>query len=146
LHAIARNFECAEKFASQVIELFSNFVLRGWVMALEGNTTQGITGMKQGMPLIQDTDAEICLGCFLPWLSEGLCCAGEIDEGLKVIRRARASATDHFYDAERLRIEGELRASIDGDEARRPGGDRREPTAAMKSLELRAALALHDSN
>ena len=158
LHAIARNYECAKKFASKSIELCSkgkdefrlylgcSSVIRGWVMALEGNTTQGIMCMKQSMPLIEDTDAEICLGCFLPWLAEGLGRAGEIKEGLKVLRRAQASATDHFYDAERLRIEGQLRTNIDGDEARRcfQAAIDVSRKASMKSLELRAALALHD--
>ena len=101
---------------------------------------------KQGMPLIEDTDAEICLGCFLPWLAEGLGHAGEIEEGLKVLRRAQATATDHFYDAERLRIEGQLRTNIDRDEARRcfRAAIDASQKASMKSLELRAALALHD--
>ena len=158
LHAIARNYESAKKFASKSIELCSNgkdefrlylgcaSVLRGWVMTLEGNTIQGIMCMTQGMPLIEDTDAGICLGCFLPWLAEGLGHAGEIEEGLKVIRNAQETATDHFYDAERLRIEGELRTNIDGDEARRcfQAAIDVSRKASMKSLELRAALALHD--
>jgi tetratricopeptide (TPR) repeat protein len=158
LHAIAGNYESAKKFASKSIGLCSNgkdefrlylgcaSVLRGWVMTLEGNTIQGIMCMTQGMPLIEDTDAGICLGCFLPWLAEGLGHAGEIEEGLKVIRNARETATDHFYDAERLRIEGELRTNIDGEEARRcfQAAIDVSRKASMKSLELRAALALHD--
>jgi len=158
LHAIARNYESAKKFASRSIELCSQgkdefrlwlgcaSVLRGWVMTLEDNTTQGIKCMKQGMPLIEDTDAGICLGCFLPWLAEGLGHAGEIEEGLTVIRNAQETATDHFYDAERLRIEGQLRTHIDGDEARRcfQAAIDVSRKASMKSLELRAALALHD--
>jgi class 3 adenylate cyclase/tetratricopeptide (TPR) repeat protein len=158
LHAIARNFESAKMFASKSIELCSNgkdefrlylgcaSVIRGWVMTLEGDTTQGITCMKQSMPLIEDTDAGICLGCFLPWLAEGLGHAGEMEEGLKVIRNAQETATDHFYDAERLRIEGQLRTPIDRDEARRcfQAAIDVSRKADMKSLELRAALALHD--
>jgi len=158
LHAIARNYESAKKFASKSIGLCSNgkdefrlwlgcaSVLRGWVMTLEGNTIQGIMCMTQGMPLIEDTDAGICLGCFLPWLAEGLGHAGEIEEGLKVIRNAEETATDHFYDAERLRIEGQLRTPIDRDEARRcfQAAIDASRKASMKSLELRAALALHD--
>jgi tetratricopeptide (TPR) repeat protein len=158
LHAIARNYESAKKFASKSIGLCSNgkdefrlwlgcaSVLRGWVMTLEDNTTQGIKCMKQGMPLIEDTDAGICLGCFLPWLAEGLGHAGEIKEGLKVICNAQEAATDHFFDAERLRIEGELRASIDGDGARRcfQAAINASRKTAIKSFELRAALALHD--
>jgi class 3 adenylate cyclase/tetratricopeptide (TPR) repeat protein/ABC-type transport system involved in cytochrome c biogenesis ATPase subunit len=158
LHAIARSFESAKMFASKSIELCSNSkdefrlylgcasVLRGWVMTLEGNTTQGIKCIKQGMPLIEDTDAGICLGCFLPWLAEGLGHAGEIEEGLKVIRNAQETATDHFYDAERLRIEGQLRTHIDRDGARRcfQAAIDVGRKASMKSLELRAALALHD--
>ena len=158
LHAIARSFESAKMFASKSIELCSVHkdefrlylgcasVLRGWVMTLEGNTTQGIKCIKQGMPLIEDTDAGICLGCFLPWLAEGLGHAGEIEEGLKVIRNAQETATDHFYDAERLRIEGQLRTHIDRDGARRcfQAAIDASQKASMKSLELRAALALHD--
>ena len=158
LHAIARNFESAKKFASKSIELCSNSkdefrlylgcasVIRGWVMTLKGNTTQGIKCMKQGMPLIEDTDAGICLGCFLPWLAEGLGHAGEIEEGLKVIRNAQETAKDHFYDAERLRIEGQLRTHIDRDGARRcfQAAIDASRKASMKSFELRAALALHD--
>ena len=115
-------------------------------MTLEGNTTQGIKCIKQGMPLIEDTDAGLCLGCFLPWLAEGLGHAGEIEEGLKVIRNAQETATDHFYDAERLRIEGQLRTHIDRDGARRcfQAAIDASQKASMKSLELRAALALHD--
>jgi class 3 adenylate cyclase/tetratricopeptide (TPR) repeat protein len=158
LHAIARNFESAKMFASKSIDLCSNgkdefrlylgcaSVLRGWVMTLEGDTTQGIKCIEQGMALIEDTDAGICLGCFLPWLAEGLGHTGEIEEGLKVIRNAQETATDHFYDAERLRIEGQLRTHSDRDEARRcfQAAIDVSRKASMKSLELRAALALHD--
>ena len=82
----------------------------------------------------------------MPWLAEGLGHAGEIEEGLRVIRNAQETATDHFYDAERLRIEGQLRTHIDRDGARRcfQAAIDASQKASMKSLELRAALALHD--
>jgi class 3 adenylate cyclase/tetratricopeptide (TPR) repeat protein len=158
LHAIGRNYECAKKFAAESIGLCSNgkdefrlylgcsTVITGWIMVLEGNGPEGIRCMKQGMPLIEDTDAEICLSCFLPWLAEGLGRVGEIDEGLEIIRSAHESAQEHFYDAERLRVEGELRAKIDPDGAGRCFESAIETSrkTGMKSLELRAALALHD--
>jgi class 3 adenylate cyclase/tetratricopeptide (TPR) repeat protein/anti-anti-sigma regulatory factor len=156
LHAIARNYRTAKEFASRSIKLCSNgkdefrlylgcsTVIDGWVAALEGNVRDGITAMRRGMPLIEDTDAEICLSCFLPWLAEGLARLGEIEEGLKVIRKSHESASERFYDAERLRIEGELRARHDRDGAKRcfQGAIETSRKGGMKNFELRAALAL----
>jgi hypothetical protein len=86
------------------------------------------------------------LELLLPWLAEGLNRAGQATEGLKVIERANSLASERFYDAERLRIEGELRIYCD------PAGARRcfenamtiSRRAGMKSIELRAGLALLD--
>jgi hypothetical protein len=102
--------------------------------------------MRAAMPLIEQADAEICLSCFLPWLAEGLHRAGEIEEGLRVIRRAHEMASERFYDAERLRIEGQLLSGRDPAGARRCLARALEACrkTGMKSIELRVALTLHD--
>ena len=158
LHALARQHEGAQSHAERAIALCSNgkdefrlylgcaSVISGWISAMRGNVGEGINSMRQAMPLIEQTDAGICLSCFLPWLAEGLWRAGEVEEGLKVIERAHNLASERFYDAERLRIEGELRSGLD------PAGARRcfdnalkiSSRAGMKSIELRAGLALYD--
>lgn len=156
LYAIAGKRQEAKSYAARSIALCSNgrdefrlylgcsTVISGWIMTLEGDAREGVKSMKQALPLIEDVDAGICLSCFLPWLAEGLGRVGEVDEALRVIERAHECATEHFYDAERLRIEGELWASSDHDRARScfQGAIETSRRAGMRSLELRAALAL----
>lgn len=156
LYAIAGKHKEAKKYASRSIALCGgrkdefrlylgcSSVISGWIMTLEGNAREGIGAMRQALPLLEDVDAGICLSCFLPWLAEGLGRVGEVDEALKVIEKAHEVTTEHFYDAERLRIEGELCATSDRDRARRcfQGAIETSRKTGMKSLELRAALAL----
>ena len=156
LYAIAGRRKEAKEYASRSIALCGNgkdefrlylgcsSVIRGWVTALEGDARDGVRAMKQAFSLIEDAHAGICLSCFLPWLAEGLGRMGEVEEALKVIEKAHECATEHFYDAERLRIEGQLCAGTDRDRARRCFQRAIETSqkAGMKSLELRAALTL----
>lgn len=69
---------------------------------------------------------------------------GEVEEALRVIEKAHECSTEHFYDAERLRIEGELSAGLDRERARDCFRRAIEASrkAGMKSFELRALLAM----
>src|SRR5262249_6738015 len=72
LHAIARNHQSAKRFAARSTERCStrrdelrlylgcSRVISGWIMTCEGEIRDGIEVMKRAMPIIEDTDAEIC--------------------------------------------------------------------------------------
>jgi tetratricopeptide (TPR) repeat protein len=156
LYAIAGQRKKAQEYAARSIALCSNGkdefrlylgcsgVISGWIMASEGDAGQGVRAMKRAFSLIEDAHAGICLSCFLPWLAEGLGRMGEVEEALRVIEKAHECSTEHFYDAERLRIEGELSAGLDRERARDCFRRAIEASrkAGMKSFELRALLAM----
>jgi len=155
LYAIAGQRKKAKEYVARSIALCSNgknefrlylgcsSVISGWITALEGDAGEGVRAMKRAFLLIEDAHAGICLSCFLPWLAEGLGRMGEVEEALRVIEKAHECSTEHFYDAERLRIEGELSAGIDPDRARDCFRRAIEASskAGMTSFELRALLA-----
>jgi class 3 adenylate cyclase/tetratricopeptide (TPR) repeat protein len=156
LYAIAGQRKKAKEYVARSIALCSNgkdefrlylgcsSVISGWITSLEGDAGEGVRAMKRAFTLIEDAHAGICLSCFLPWLAEGLGRMGEVEEALRVIEKAHECTTEHFYDAERLRIEGELCAGVDPERARDCFRRAIETSSksGMTSFELRALLAL----
>jgi predicted ATPase/class 3 adenylate cyclase len=85
-------------------------VLEGWSVARDGRHNEGIERMQEGMKLIEEDNAGVCLSCFLPWLAEGLALAGEYSAAMKTLRKAYQCGDERIYDAERFRLEGDILA------------------------------------
>jgi class 3 adenylate cyclase/tetratricopeptide (TPR) repeat protein len=119
----------------------------GWVASQRGDPA-GAAQIQAGLDLQWTLGAKLPRGYYLSYLIDAQLTAGRIPEGLAAVREALAMAEtqlDVFYDAEILRLEGELlRASGDAGEAeaslRKALAVAREQGA--RAFELRAATSL----
>jgi len=129
--------------------------LRGWVLVEEGQTTEGIAHLRQGLATFQATGAEVWRPYFFTLLAEahgrvnkpeeGLALA---DEGLTLVQ-ARG---ERFCEAELFRLKGELllqprMREVEPEAEKGAEDDLREAVEIArrqnaKSLELRAAISL----
>ena len=123
LYALMRDTRRAEIFASRAIasceeggfDLVGGLarVIHGWAISFGPHPAAAIAEVSRGVERVRAPEADVCLSCFLPWLAEVYLRVGNVDEGLATIREAHELAVETFYDAERLRVEGDLRAAID---------------------------------
>jgi tetratricopeptide (TPR) repeat protein len=123
LYAIMRDTRRAELFASRSIasceeggfDLVGGLaqVIHGWAIRLGPDPAGAIAEVSRGIEQVRAPEADVCLSCFLPWLAEMHLLVGNIDEGLATMREAHELAKETFYTAERLRVEGDLRAAVD---------------------------------
>jgi predicted ATPase len=158
LHGFRRDAEATATFARKGAELaeehgFSLFVawsapLQGWALAVRGRQAEGAERIRQGLSDAMATGSELYRPCFRGCLAESLGAAGNAEAGLQLLDEelALAERDERFYDAELLRLKGELllRSATAGGEAEscclEALGVAREQQA--RSLELRAALSL----
>jgi predicted ATPase len=89
-------------------------ILQGWALARLGSKSQGLVAMKEGLSSYLTTGAEL----FRPYanclIADVMGQQGEFDGGLELINEAFESglrSNVHFYDAELLRVQGELLGS-----------------------------------
>jgi class 3 adenylate cyclase/tetratricopeptide (TPR) repeat protein len=123
LYALMRDTRRAELFASRAIasceeggfDLVGGLaqVIHGWAISFGPDPAAAIAEVSRGIEQVRAPEADVCLSCFLPWLAEVYLLVGNVDEGLATMREAHELADETFYDAERLRVEGDLRAAID---------------------------------
>jgi DNA-binding winged helix-turn-helix (wHTH) protein/tetratricopeptide (TPR) repeat protein len=86
-------------------------MLRGWVLAEQGRTREGLAQIQQGLALWQANGQELGKPFWLALLGECYAKLGQVGEGLRVIAEALAMAqTRHlrFWEAEVHRLRGEL--------------------------------------
>jgi predicted ATPase len=86
-------------------------IMRGWVLAEQGQGEEGITLMHHGMVAFRDTGAEVFRPYFLALLAEACGKTGQAEEGLTVLAEALATAhktVERWYEAELYRLRGEL--------------------------------------
>ena len=86
-------------------------VLRGWALAEQGQTEEGITQIRQGLAGWQATGAEVSTPLYLALLAETYGRGGQPNEGLAAVERGLAIADkneERFYEAELYRLKGEL--------------------------------------
>jgi adenylate cyclase len=86
-------------------------ILRGWVLAEEGQGEEGISQMRQGITAWQATGAELWQSCFLTLLADAYGKVGQPEEGLTVLTEVSAKVNktgERWYEAELYRIKGEL--------------------------------------
>ena len=160
LHQLRREEQATQERAEAVIALaheqgFSRWeawgtVIRGWVLAAQGQREGGIAQIRQGLAAWQGTGQELGRVYFLALLAEVYGKAGQAEAGLSVIAEALAlmdKIGEHDHEAELYRLQGELflrHAVPDAPQAE--ACFQQALTVAShqqaKSLELRAALSL----
>lgn len=129
-------------------------VLRGWTLAEQGHTRQGIAEIREGLAAFEATGAGLWLPCCLGLLAEAHGWHGEFDEGLRCVAEALqiADATgERQYEAELHRLSGELRLQKSPqDRVAAEGCFHRAIAVARhqdaKTYELRATMSLARSS
>ncbi|MFQ5946713.1 MAG: AAA family ATPase, partial [Anaerolineae bacterium] len=125
-------------------------VMRGWALAMQGQGTEGLTQIRQGLDAYRATGAEFQRPHFLTMLAEVHGTLGRPEEGLSALNEALAQVEqgeERYYEAELYRLKGELLLA-------QKGGSEEDAEACFqqaldlarhqeaKSLELRAATSL----
>jgi len=121
LHQFRREWQATQERIEALIALsreqgFAQWVpqatiLRGWILAEQGQEKKGITQMRQGLAAWRATGAEIGSPWFLALLAEGCGKAGQIEEGLTVLTEALTAVDktgERHYEAELYRLKGQL--------------------------------------
>jgi predicted ATPase len=148
--------EAAEAFMALATEqgnaqqLARGMILRGWALLAQGQGTEGMVQMRQGLTALQATGGDVRRPLFLALLAEAYGGIGQIEEGLNVLAEALAAAEKtggRFYEAELYRLKGELlvaRAAELNAEAEACFQQALDIARRQqaKSLELRAAMSL----
>ena len=160
LHQLRREGQAAQERAAATIALATEqgfpfweawgTILRGWALAEQGQSAEGIAQMRQGIAAWRATGAELQLPYYLALLAEAYGKAGQAEEGLRVLAEALTAVHktgERQHEAELYRLKGELllqQATGSDDEAEtclHQALDIARHQQA-KSLELRAAMSL----
>jgi predicted ATPase len=86
-------------------------VLRGWALAEQGHSEEGIAGMRQGAEGWRATGAEVDRPYFLALLAEAYGQAGEVETALDLLAQGLALAQKYdevYWEPELHRLRGEL--------------------------------------
>ena len=160
LRQYQREARAAQENAESVIALSSEHglsdhwawatALRGWAMAEQGRSEEGIAQLQEGLAVSRATEAGLWQPYFLCLLAETWRETGRLDDGLNALTEALAAADEHeirFYEAETHRLKGELLLKQDDSNAveARSCFERAieiARTQSAKSLELRATMSL----
>ena len=121
LYQLRREDRMAQEYAEAAIAVSAEHGLvlyqalattaRGWALFNQGRRDEGIELMRQGLAGHEATGAKVVFPHFLSLLAEALGKAGEGEEGLRLLEEALTLAdrnTERYYQAELLRIKGEL--------------------------------------
>ncbi len=130
-------------------------VLRGWVLAEQGQAEEGLARVREGLAALRATENELWRSYGLSWLAETCGRAGQIDEGMAALAEALAIVqknAEHWWEAELYRLKGEL---LLRGQAERSGAEhasealrseQRSPRRADNESSLRGASGIVDSN
>jgi predicted ATPase/class 3 adenylate cyclase len=86
-------------------------ILRGWAMADQGRSEEGIVQIQEGLAALRATGVEITRPYSLCLLAEACREIGRLDDGLSALTEALAAADEHeqrHYEPEIHRLKGEL--------------------------------------
>ena len=133
-------------------------IMRGWAIAMQEHSPEGLVQIRQGLDMYQSTGAEFQRPHFLAMLAEAAGLLGQPEGGLAALEEALTlmeKTGERYYEAELHRQRGELlllrEAKSHSDQGSR---EQHEAEACFqhaldvarrqqaKSLELRAALSL----
>jgi class 3 adenylate cyclase/predicted ATPase len=130
------------------------FMLKGWVLARDGDLVEGISQMRRGLAAQLATGAELARPYWLCLIAEACLQTGAVREGLALLDEAEAAVEqtqERYWEAEIHRLRGEL--LLAGPEAVAPAVLRSAEASyrraldvarrqGARSLELRAAVSL----
>jgi predicted ATPase len=125
-------------------------VLRGWVLVEQGQQTEGMTQIHQGLAAYWATGAALARSYWLTLLVEACGATGQVEEGLNVLAEAQMAVRttgERFWEAELYRLQGALRlrqAVQDESQAEACFHHALDVARSQqaKALELRAAMSL----
>jgi predicted ATPase len=159
LHFFRRDVQAAQTSAEASIRLSTEhgfaywlstgIYVRGWALAQQGQTEEGIAQMRQGLADLEAIGSEI--GCSQQLVSLAEVCgkAGQVEEGLAFLDRARMVMQrndERLYEAEMHRVRGDLLLAQDSDEAKVERCYQQAVEVARqqsaRSWELRAVMSL----
>ena len=85
-------------------------MLKGWALAQRGQALSAIEQIREGLAATRQTGARVWEPFFLGLLTEAFAISDKIDEGLKILSEASATAAsgEKMNDAELHRLRGEL--------------------------------------
>jgi predicted ATPase/DNA-binding winged helix-turn-helix (wHTH) protein len=130
-------------------------IMRGWALAMQGQSAEGITQLHEAMTAYQAAGGRIARSYHLGLLAEAYSQGGQREEGLAALSEALALVETtgvRYYEAELYRLKGELlclsnaqcpmqHAQIEAEACFHRALDMARRQQA-KSFELRAALSL----
>ena len=125
-------------------------LLRGWALAMQGQSEAGKVQIHQGLAVWQAIGAAMFVPCFCTWLAEIAAHLGHPEEGLQALAEAHTLVEQHeerWLEAEVYRLRGVLLLKQAGTpQAEAEAWLQRALDVARrqeaKSLELRAAMNL----
>jgi predicted ATPase len=160
LHQLRREGPAAHERAVAVIALSTDqgfpfwvawgTILRGWALAEQGQSTEGMAQMRQGIAAWRAMGAELQLPYYLALLAEAHGTAGHADEGLRVLAEALTAVHttgERQHEAELYRLQGVFLLTQDVPEEHEAERCLRQAVEVArqqqaKSFELRAAMSL----
>jgi predicted ATPase len=86
-------------------------ILRGWALAEQGYSEEGIAQVQEGLAAHRATGAELLRPYHLCLLAEACMKTGRLEDGLNALMEALPAVDEQenrFYEAETLRLKGEL--------------------------------------
>jgi predicted ATPase len=114
VHATQEQAEAAITLSSErgfPPRLAEGILMRGWALAMQGQTEEGLAQLRQGIAAWQATGAEIARPLWLAFLAEAYGTAGQAAEGLTALAEAWAlvhKTDERVWEAELHRLTGEL--------------------------------------
>ncbi|HEV8713217.1 MAG TPA: hypothetical protein VGX03_10350 [Candidatus Binatia bacterium] len=151
LHQYRRERQAAQEQAEALIALCTNqgfpywltpgIIIRGWTLADQGQETEGIAQIRQGLAVLPTTGTELDRPYFFTLLAAAYGKGGQAEQGLSVLAEALVmvdKTRERVYEAELYRLKGELSLQLTPVTA---GQDQ----SAARSLEEEAEECFHQA-
>jgi predicted ATPase len=125
-------------------------IVRGWALAVQGQTAEGIAQMRQGIAAWRALGASVVLSTYLATLAEVCGQVGQLEDAQHLLLEAQTlvdTTGERYWEAEVYRLQGELLMQASRGKTR-AAEERCHQALAIarrqqaKSLELRAAMSL----
>jgi predicted ATPase len=125
-------------------------ILRGWALAMQGDTATGVAHIQQGSVAVQSMGLKLYRPYFLALLAEAYGQAGQPEAGLTVLAEAAtliATAEERWWEPEVYRLQGALLLQLPQPDIPQAAAYFHQALAVAraqqaKTLELRAAMSL----
>jgi class 3 adenylate cyclase/predicted ATPase len=125
-------------------------IVRGWALATQGQTAEGIAQMRQGITAWRALGASVVLATYLATLAEVCGQVGQLEDAQHLLREAQTlvdSTGERYWEAEVYRLQGELLVQASRGKMREAAEHFHQALdiarrQQAKSLELRAAMSL----